>query len=116
MDREIAPEVRQRRRTRQIATIGVAVAAALFLLAMTVSWLRPSVRRDEILTARVSRGTVHAVLQASGTVVPAIETVISSPVEARVLRIDHRAGDRLRAGDEILSLDTSASKLDVQRL
>jgi HlyD family secretion protein len=37
-------------------------------------------------------------------------------VEARVLRIDHRAGDRLRAGEEILTLDTSASKLDVQRL
>jgi HlyD family secretion protein len=116
MDREIAPEVRQRRRARQLATIAVAVAAAVFLLAMTVSWLKPSVRRGEILTARVSRGTVHAVLQAAGTVVPAIETVISSPVEARVLRIDHRAGDRLRAGDEILTLDTSASKLDVQRL
>lgn len=116
MDREIAPEVRQRRRARQLATIAVAVAAAVFLLAMTVSWLKPSVRRNEILTARVTRGTVHAVLQASGTVVPAIETVISSPVEARVLRIDHRAGDRLRAGEEILTLDTSASKLDVQRL
>ena len=116
MDREIAPEVRQQRRTRRIATVVVAVAAAIFLLAMTVSWLKPSVRRDEILTARVSRGTVRAVLQASGTVAPAIETVISSPVEARVLRIDHRAGDRLRAGDEILTLDTSASKLDLQRL
>jgi HlyD family secretion protein len=116
MDREIAPEVRQRRRTRRVATIIVAVAAAVFFLAMTVSWLRPSVRRSEILTARVTRGTVHATLQASGTVVPAIETVISSPVEARVLRIDHRAGDRLRAGDEILTLDTSATRLDVQRL
>src|ERR1041385_6149087 len=116
MDREIAPEVRQRRRARQLATIAVAIAAAVFLLAMTVSWLKPSVRRNEILTARVTRGTVHAVLQAAGTVVPAIETVISSPVEARVLRIDHRAGDPLHAGDEILTLDTSASKLDVQRL
>jgi HlyD family secretion protein len=116
MDREIAPEVRQRRRARRIATIAVAVAAAVFFLATTMSWLKPAVRRGEILTARVSRGTVRAALQASGTVVPAIETVISSPVEARVLRIDHRAGDRLRAGDEILTLDTSASKLDVQRL
>ena len=116
MDREIAPEVRTRRRARRVATAVVAVAAAIFFLAMTVSWLKPSVRRRELLTARVSRGTVQATLQASGTVVPAIETVISSPVEARVLRIDHRAGDRLRAGDGILTLDTSASRLDVQRL
>jgi HlyD family secretion protein len=115
MDREIAPEVRTRRRARRVATVVVAVAAALFFLAMTVRWLKPSVRRRELLTARVTRGTVQATLQASGTVVPAVETVISSPVEARVLRIDHRAGDRLHAGDEILTLDTSASKLDVQR-
>lgn len=116
MDREIAPEVRQRRRVRRIATIVVAVAAAVFFLAMAVNWLKPSVRRREIVTARVARGTVHATLQATGSVVPAIETVISSPVEARVLRIDHRAGDRLRAGDGILTLDTSASRLDVRRL
>ncbi|MEK6374248.1 MAG: HlyD family efflux transporter periplasmic adaptor subunit [Acidobacteriota bacterium] len=116
MDREIAPEVRQRRRVRRVATIVVAVAAAIFFLATTVNWLKPSVRRREIVTARVARGTVHATLQAAGSVVPAIETVISSPVEARVLRIDHRAGDRLRAGDSILTLDTSASRLDVRRL
>src|SRR4051812_49918651 len=99
MDREIAPEVRQQQRTRRIAVAVIAVAAALFFLATTVSWLKPSVRRSELLTARVSRGTVQATLQASGSVVPAVESVISSPVEARVLRLDHRAGDRLRARD-----------------
>ena len=116
MDREIPTELRRRRKTRRAATAIVAAAAALFFLAMTVGWLKPSVRRRDLLTARVTRGSVQATLQAAGTVVPAIETVISSPVESRVLRIDHRAGDRLRAGDEILTLDTSASRLDVQRL
>lgn len=116
MDREIAPEVRQRRNAKRAATVAVGVAAALFFLAMTVRYLRPSVRRTELQTARVARGTVHATLSASGSVVPAIETVISSPVESRVLRIDHRAGDRLKSGDPILTLDTSGSRLDLQRL
>src|SRR5690242_13618790 len=111
MDREIPNELRQRRRVRRVATAVVASGAALFFLAMTVSWLKPSARRRDLLTARVTRGTVEGTLQAAGTIVPAIETVISSPVEARVLRIDHRAGDRLRAGEEILTLDTSASRL-----
>jgi HlyD family secretion protein len=66
--------------------------------------------------ARVERGVVDATLQATGTVVPEIETVISSPVEARTLRIQHRAGDRLHAGDAILTLDTSATKLDFDKL
>src|SRR2546430_10499944 len=40
----------------------------------------------------------------------------SSPVEARTLKIQHRAGDQLHAGDAILTLDTSATKLDLDKL
>src|SRR2546430_3030370 len=40
----------------------------------------------------------------------------SSPVEARALRIQHHAGDQLHAGDAILTLDTSATKLDLDKL
>ena len=116
MDREIAPSIRQRRLTRNIVVSLVAVAGIAFFLASTLEWLRPSVKRGEIRTARVARGAVDATLQASGTIVPAGEKVISSPVEARVLRIVRRAGDRVRRGDEILTLDTSASKLDVDRI
>ena len=116
MDREIAPEVRTRRALRRVVTAAVALAAVVFLVAATVQYLKPSVRRGEIQTARVERGTVDEVLQASGTVIPDTESVISSPIEARVLRIGRRAGDRLKKGDEILTLDTSASRLDLERL
>ena len=95
---------------------GLAFGAVVFLVAATVQYLKPSVRRAEIQTARVERGTVDEVLQASGTVIPDTESVISSPIEARVLRIGRRAGDRLKKGDEILSLDTAASRLDLERL
>jgi HlyD family secretion protein len=116
MDREIAPEVRTRRVVRRVLTAVIAIAAAAFFLAATVQWLRPSVRRDAIATARVERGAVEATIQANGTVVPLAEQVVSSPVEARVLRVGHRAGDRVRAGDELLTLDTSASRLETARL
>src|SRR5688500_11834011 len=116
MDREIAQEVRTRRLLRRVLTVVVAVAAAAFLLAATVEWLRPSVRRKQIVTARVSRGAVEASLEASGAVVPLVEQVVSSPVEARVLRVERRAGEQVRVGDELLTLDTSASKLEAQRL
>jgi HlyD family secretion protein len=116
MDREIAQEVRTRRTAKRVVVAVVAVAAVIFCVAATVSWLRPSVRRSDLQIARVERGSVDATLQATGTVVPEIETVISSPVEARVLRIQHRAGDRLRSGDPILTLDTSATKLDLDKL
>src|SRR5580765_5581348 len=116
MDRPIEPEVRRRLVVKRVAVAVLAVAAVLLLGAATVNWLRPSVRRRNIQTARVEVGRIDATLQANGTVVPAYEQAISSPVEARVMRIDHRAGDRLTRGAEILPLDTAGSRLDVDRL
>ena len=116
MDREIPLIERRTRVTKRVAAVLIAVAALSFSLAATVEWLRPSVRRRDVQMARVERGTVDATLQASGTIVPAVEQVVSSPVEARLLRIVRRAGDRVHAGDELISLDTSATRLDVDRL
>src|SRR5258708_8491705 len=116
MDREIAQSVRTKRVARRVIVGVVALAALVFCVAATVSWLRPSVRRSDLQIARVERGTVDATIQASGTVVPEIETVISSPVEARMLRIQHRGGDRLDAGDAIVTRDASATKLDLDKL
>ena len=116
MDREIAPEVRTQRTRRRALTIAIAVAAVVFSFAATLQWLRPSVKRADIQIARVERGVLEATLQASGMVVPAAEQVISAPVESRVLRIVRRPGDRVRAGDELMELDTAASRLDVDRV
>lgn len=116
MDREIAPEVRRREVVRRVTKIVVAVAAAAFFLAATVQFLRPSLDRRRIQTARVQRGTVEATLDANGTVVPLFEQIVSSPVEARVLRVGRRAGDRVRTGDELLTLDTAATQLEAAKL
>jgi HlyD family secretion protein len=116
MDREIAPEVRARRMVRRVAAVIIAVAAVVFFFAATVSWLRPSAKVHDLRIARVERGDVEATLQASGTVVPRIEQVVSSPLESRVLRIEHRPGDAVHAGDPLVTLDTGAARLDAERL
>ena len=116
MDREISPDVQRRRILRRIFVAVIAVAAAAFFLAATVEWLRPSLRREDLQTAKVTRGSVEATVQAPGTVVPLIEQVVSSPVEARVLRVGRRAGATLHAGDELLTLDTAATRLEAERL
>lgn len=116
MDREIAPETRKRRKVRRVVTALIALAAVAFFFAATVEWLRPSLDRRDVQLARVSRGSIEATLQANGTVVPLYEQAVSSPVEARVLRIGRRAGARVNAGDELLTLDTGAARLETDRL
>ncbi len=116
MDREIAPEERRRKVVRRVIVAAIAVAALAFFFAATLEWLRPSIDRRDVQIARVERGAVAATLEANGTVVPLLEQVVSSPVEARVLRIERRAGDRVKAGDELLTLDTAQAALEAARL
>jgi HlyD family secretion protein len=86
------------------------------LLVWLPGWLRPSVNRATIRTARVTTGPVEAVIMASGTVAPEIERVLSSPQDARVLRLLQRPGAHLKRGDPVVELDTSESVLALERV
>lgn len=116
MDRELDSGYIWKRRRRRIGWT-VAVLASLVAIGILLpGWLRPSVARDLIRTGIVDRGTVEGIVEASGQVVPAFEGVLSSPVEARVVAILKRPGEVVAAGEEILSLDTSASSIELERL
>ncbi len=78
--------------------------------------LSPSVRRDDLRTSIVERGPVDAAISATGQVVAEVEQVITSPVEARVLRVRERPGAKLAAGQPILELDVSQARLTVDKL
>jgi HlyD family secretion protein len=104
---------RDRRRSLAMA-LGVAGLAGVF--GWGTSWLRPSVSRAAIRTASVDRGPVEATITAAGTVVPEIEMVLSSPVDARVLRILKRPGAAVVRGDAILELDLQASRVAADKL
>lgn len=115
MDRALDPTFRRRRLLRRLAiTVALAggVAALLFLLP---GWLRPTIPLERLRVETVDRGPVESVIEASGTVIPAFEKVLSSPVEARVERILKRPGAAVAPGDEILELDTSAARLELER-
>ncbi|HEX4962835.1 MAG TPA: HlyD family efflux transporter periplasmic adaptor subunit [Thermoanaerobaculia bacterium] len=116
MDRELEASYRYRRLGRRAAWGGGGIALGIAVLVLLPGWLRPSVARGEIRTGRVDRGPVEGIVEASGTVIPAFESVISSPVEARVEKILKRPGEVVKAGEAILKLDTSASRLDLEKI
>jgi HlyD family secretion protein len=86
------------------------------LVAWLPGWLRPSISPTRLRTARVTTGPVEAVIMASGTVVPEIERVLSSPLDARVLRLLQRPGAHLKRGDPVVELDLSESVLSMEKL
>jgi len=116
MDRPLAPEIPRRQRRRRLALGGTAACVAAVAYLWLPSIVGPAVSRDRIRTARVERGVVDATIAATGLVVPEIEQVLASPVDARVLRVLERPGAHLTAGQPILELDVSQARLDVDKI
>jgi HlyD family secretion protein len=116
MDRELDASYRYRRLGLRVAWSAGAVALGAAILVLLPGWLRPSVARAEIRTGKVDRGPVEGIVEASGTVIPAFEAVLSSPIDARVEKVLKRPGEMVRAGEEVLKLDTSAARLEVEKI
>lgn len=116
MDRELDASYRNRRIGRRLAIALPILGLCVAVLVLLPGWLRPSLDRERIRTGVVDRGPIEGIVEASGSVIPAFEGVLSSPVEARVQKVLKRPGEVVRAGEEILRLDTSASRLDLERL
>ena len=116
MDRQLEPQVILRRRLRRIG-IGLAIVAAMAVSMMLISgWVQPSLRRGNLRIATVTRGPLDMTIEANGIVVPAFERSVSTPVDARVLRLIRHTGDRVRIGDPLVELDLSESRLALERL
>ena len=116
MDRELSTRTRIASRLRGWLPGVLAIALAGAGLVWAIGLLEPTLKRDEIRTGRVERGPIEAVITGSGTVLPAAEQVVSSPIEARVIRVLRRPGAVLVAGEAILELDVSAPQLELERL
>lgn len=116
MDREIDPTFRRRQIVRRALVLIVTVACLGAAFVWLPRWLKPSLARAQVRLARVESGPLEATITSSGTVVPEIEQVLSSPVNARVLRILKRPGAVLAKGEPILELDLNESRLAIEKL
>jgi HlyD family secretion protein len=116
MDRPVDPLARRKRLAWNIALPIFIVLVLVAVVGWAPRWLRPTLSRGEFRTSRVDMGTVEATITASGTVVPEFEAVLSSPLDARVVKILHKPGSVVRRGDAILDLDVSGAQLTLEKL
>jgi len=116
VDREIDSKTRQNALIKRWLIAAAAIAAAWLVISWGAGLIRPSLKRSMVRTAVVEQGPVDASLSATGVVVPQTEQVLSSPVDARLLRIVKKAGSAVKKGDPIVELDVNASVLAVETL
>lgn len=116
MDRPLDESVIRRRRQKQLAVVVAVLALSAAAFTWVPSMVRPTVERARLRTSVVDSGPLEAAISASGRVLPEVELVLTSPVDARVLRVRKRAGDAVKAGETIVELDLSAARLAVEDL
>lgn len=116
MDRPIDPVFKRKQLVKRmvLSLLGCALLICLFI--WLPGWIKPSLNRSRIRTARVEWGEVEASITASGTVVPEFEQVIVSPIPTRVVAVLERPGTLLKKGQPIVELDLSESQLAVEKL
>lgn len=116
MDKEITQEVtsQRRKKTITIALISIVVLAVLIWLIRTT--LKSSVSKNEITTAVVETGNIENTLNATGEVLPEFEEILTSPINASIKKVSMDAGNKVNAGQSILTLDKSATQTDYDKM
>src|SRR3978361_341446 len=116
MDTEITEEVTAQKRKKTITIILIAIAVLIASIWLMRSYLKSSITRSEINTAKVEVGNVENTINASGQVLPEFEEVVTSPINASIKNVVTDAGGKVKAGQSILALDKTAAENDYAKL
>lgn len=116
MDTEIADEVALQKRKKTVIVSFIAIAVLILSVWLIRAYLKSSLSRSEITTAKVEIGNVENTINATGEVLPEFEEVITSPINASIKNVVMDAGAKVKAGQSILALDKSAAENDYTKL
>ena len=110
MDREIPKSQLRRARIKRLAIYGGIAAAVIVAGVVTSKLTRTSVSLDRLTLVSVDRGDVNTSVTGYGSVEPAFEEIINSPLTTRVVEVYHRPGDIVEAGTPLLLLDLKTAR------
>ena len=116
MDREIPKEIRQKERNKKLLKYGGIASAVVACLALLISFMQSSVKLKDLVLSTVDNGLIEVSVSASGKVVPAIEEIINSPINTRIVEVYRKGGDSVDVGTPILKLDLQSTETEYKKL
>ncbi len=75
-----------------------------------------SVDREDLLITTVDSGTIETSVTGSGSIVPAFEEIINSPINSRIIEVYCKAGDSVDIGTPLLRLDLQSTETELNKL
>jgi len=116
MDQVIEQEVTARKKKKGIIIGGVIVAVLVLTVWLVRTTLKSTIPRAQITTAVVEEGSVENTLNATGEVLPEFEEILTSPISASIKNVVMDAGNKVKAGQSILTLDKSAAQTEFEKI
>jgi len=116
MDQNIEQDVIARKKRKGVFIVAIAVLVLAAAVWMVRTTLKGSIKRSEITTAIVEEGSVENTLNATGEVLPEFEEILTSPINASIKSVVMDAGNKVKAGQSILSLDKSGAQTEFEKI
>ncbi|MDB4903373.1 MAG: HlyD family secretion protein [Mucilaginibacter sp.] len=115
MDKEITQEVSLQNRKKAILVSVVVTSILIIAIWMVRTAFKSSIKRSEITTAVVETGNIENTINATGEVLPEFEEILTSPINASIKNVIMDPGNKVSAGQSILTLDKSATQNDYNK-
>jgi HlyD family secretion protein len=116
MDKLIEEEVSSKRKKKTYLFIFIIIAVLAITIWFVRFYFKPSLSSADITTAKVESGIIENTINATGEVLPEFEEVLTSPINASIKAVLMDAGNKVKKGQSILSLDKSVSQTDYGKL
>src|ERR1700750_478118 len=115
MDTVIEAEVRLKKKRKALSYVLISVAILIAAIWMIRSSFASTLKKSNITTAVVERGNIENTIAATGEILPEFEEIITSPINASIQNVVMDAGNKVQAGQSVLTLDKSASQTEYEK-
>ncbi|MDN3579275.1 efflux RND transporter periplasmic adaptor subunit [Mucilaginibacter flavus] len=116
MDKEITLEVTSQKRKKGAVIAVITIAALGLAVFMLRGFIKSSIKKADITTATVEVGNIENTLNATGEVLPEFEEIITSPINASIQKALMDAGNKVKPGQSLITLDRSATQTEYDKL
>lgn len=116
MDKLIEEEVIAKRKKKRYLIVFIIIVILAISIWLVRNYLNPSISSAEFTTAKVEMGNIENTINATGEVLPEFEEVLSSPIAASIKSIAMDAGNKVKAGQSILSLDKAQAQTEYDKM
>ena len=116
MDRELTSTERKKAMRKKILPYIRGTGVIIIVIVILMMSMRTSISHNDLLVATVDNGTIETTVTGSGSVVPAFEEIINSPINTRIVEVYCKAGDSVDVGTPLLRLDLQSTETELNKL